>query len=247
MDRSSSYIARSDSCIKPGEFSDNVVIIEKEKSISNQNSASIRLVFSHKPASEVFQNPDLLAAAKRARSEIKKQLLASGLVSSSQLKDIMDITKYGLATSSRYGENSEKVLGSLNFHYLVKALKFETSQSRFETTVNKLDAGEKNHRAKRGTGMFRPITLNSQSKTAGNQASSTTSTTATTNTSPSTLALTESEEDFMFSTIPSDFDANTALPDNAPEKILLAAAQLVQCGEPPNPQRLAPSNQLLRN
>ncbi len=95
MDRSSPYIAHSDSSEKRGEFSDNIVVVEKEKSISNQNSVSVNLVFSHKPASEVFQNPDLLAAAKHARSAVKKKLLATGLVSSSQLEDIMDKTKYG--------------------------------------------------------------------------------------------------------------------------------------------------------
>jgi hypothetical protein len=74
MDRIASYIARSDPDVKAGDSTDNIVVLEKEKSVSNQNTTAINLVFTHKPASEVFKNPDLLASAKLARAEIKQQL-----------------------------------------------------------------------------------------------------------------------------------------------------------------------------
>ena len=73
MDRltSSSHIARPEPNANSEIYSDSVVIATKEKSISNKNKISINIIYSHKPAAEVFNNPELLSAAKLARSEIK--------------------------------------------------------------------------------------------------------------------------------------------------------------------------------
>ncbi|MEY3571193.1 MAG: hypothetical protein RIQ85_1313 [Pseudomonadota bacterium] len=50
MDRIASYIARSDPNVKAGDSTDNIVVLEKEKSVSNQNEKTTHLIFSHKPA-----------------------------------------------------------------------------------------------------------------------------------------------------------------------------------------------------
>jgi hypothetical protein len=213
----SSFIARSDPSLISGESSDNIVVLQKEKSISNQNSTTFNLVFSHKPATEVFKNPDLLAAAKLARAEIKQQLIATGRVSQVKAEDILDKLKYGSGELDAHGrgKDAQEVLGSSAFHLMVKALKIDTGKFRFEDTTNSLAAGNAKPRVKRDTGVFQPQAVQKGRTPASQQKNA-----AAAETKP-TLIQEESsptEDDFVFSTFPSDLDANASLPDTAPEK-----------------------------
>jgi hypothetical protein len=213
----SSFIARSDPSLISGESSDNIVVLQKEKSISNQNTTTFNLVFSHKPATEVFKNPDLLAAAKLARTEIKQQLIATGRVSQVKAEDILDKLKYGsgeLDTHGR-GKDAQEVLGSSAFHLMVKALKIDTGKFRFDDMVKAQGAGNSKSRAKRGTGVFQPAKI----QTGQSASSQHKSPTVANSKSPSIKEESDqSADDFVFSTFPSDLDANTSLPDTAPEK-----------------------------
>ncbi len=217
MDRftSSSYIARSDLNAKQGEYSDSVVIATKEKSIAYKNKASINIVYSHVPASKVFNNPELIAAAKLARSEIKKQLLSTGVVSDTQLKNVMAATKYGSAESSRYGKISEKVLGSANFDYLIKALDISESKFRFDNLVKLSEASSSKPRVKRGTGIFQPAAIQTGQPSANHQKTAT----ASGSRSPQIPEdVSESEESFMFSTFPAELETDTASSNPVTEK-----------------------------
>jgi hypothetical protein len=209
MDRftSPSYIARSDPNAKPNEYSDSVVIATKEKSISNKNKTSISIIYSHVPAAEVFNNPELITAAKLARSEIKKQLLSTGGVSDILVAKVMDGMKYGSADTSRYGEISEKVLGSANFKHLLKPLDISESKFRFDSSVKLSEASGSKPRVKRATGIFQPAAIQTGQPSANHQK------TATASSTRSPLIPednTESEESFMFSTFPSELKTDTA-------------------------------------
>jgi len=217
MDRftSSSYIARSDPNANSKEYSDSVVIATKEKSISNKNKTSINIVFSHKPAAEVFNNPELISAAKLARSEIKKQLLDTGRVSEIQLENVMDSMKYGSADTSKYGEIAEKTLGSANFKHLLKPLDISASKFRFDSSAKPSNASSPKPRAKRGTGVFQPAAIQT-----GRPTDSPLNKSATVNTKQSVIKEESSlsDDDFIFSTFPSDLDPEASVPDTAAEK-----------------------------
>ena len=89
MDR----LARHDPSVKTGDLTDNIVVLQQEKTFTNQDTPIINLVFTHKPATEVFKNPDLLAAAKLARTELKQLLIASGRATNSKAEKILDNIK----------------------------------------------------------------------------------------------------------------------------------------------------------
>lgn len=218
MDRlASSFIARSDPSLISGESSDNIVVLQNEKSISNKNTPVFNLVFSHKPASEVFKNPDLLAAAKLARDEIKQQLIETGRVSPSKAEDILNTIKYGSAELDPHGrgKDAQEVLGSSAFHLMVKALKIDTGKFRFDDNVKTLAAGNSKSRAKRGTGVFQPAKIQTGQSASSHQKSSSV---ANTKSAPIQEESFQSEDDFVFSTFPSGLDADTSLPDAALEK-----------------------------
>ena len=213
---SSSYIARSDPNAKLNEYSDSIVIATKEKSISNTNKTSINIIYSHVPASEVFNNPKLISAAKLARSEIKKQLLSTGGVSDILLAKVMDGMKYGSADTSRYGKISEKVLGSANFKHLLKPLDISESKFRFDSSVKLSEASSSKRRAKRGTGIFQPAAIQTGRPSAKDQKTATASSTR----SPLLPEdITEYEESFMFSTFPTELETGTTSSNPASEKI----------------------------
>jgi hypothetical protein len=217
MDRIASYIARSDPDVKAGDSTDNIVVLEKEKSVSNQNTTAINLVFTHKPASEVFKNPDLLASAKLARAEIKQQLIASGRVTDSKAEKILDNIKYNSVILDRkgYGKDVEEVLGSTSFHLIAKALKIDTGKFRFDDTTKTLGAGTSKSRAKRGTGVFQPASIQTGRSTGSQQKNAT-----ATNTKPPRIQEESSPtpDDFVFSTFPSSLDSGESLPETASEK-----------------------------
>jgi len=215
MDRLASYIARSDPNVKAGDSTDNIVVLEKEKSVSNKNKKATNLVFTHKPAAEVFKNPDLLAAAKLARTEIKKQLIASGRATNVKAETILDNLKYNSVTLDRkgYGKDVEKVVGSTSFHLMAQVLKINTEKFRIEDTPKTLNAGASKSRAKRGTGVFQPAAIQTGRSTDSQQKKSTVANTK------QTLIEEESslsEDDFVFSTFPSD--SGEALSDTASDK-----------------------------
>ena len=217
MDRltSSSYIARSDLNAKQGEYSDSVVIATKEKSISNKNKTSINIIYSHVPAAEVFNNPELITAAKLARSEIKKQLLNTDRVSEKQLENVMAGMRYGSSDTSPYGKISEKVLGSANFNYLIKALDISESKFRFDNSVKLSEASSSKPRAKRATGIFQPAAIQTGQPSANHQKTATASNTR----SPLIPEdISESEESFMFSTFPAELETDTASSNPVTEK-----------------------------
>ena len=244
MDRLASYIARNDPNVKAGDSTDNIVVLEKEKSVSNQNEKATHLVFSHKPAAEVFKNPDLLASAKLARIEIKKQLVASGRATNNKAEKILDNIKYNSVILDRkgYGKDVEKVMGSSSFHLMTQALKIDTEKIRFDDTTKTLNAGASKSRAKRGTGVFQPPTIQTGRSTDSQQ-------------KKSTLANTKqplieeesslSEDDFIFP--PSRLIQEGHYRILHPIKINLAAALPAVDGAPPNLQRLALSNRLRHN
>ena len=217
MDRLASYIARSDPNVKAGDSTDNIVVLEKEKSVSNQNEKATHLVFSHKPAAEVFKNPDLLASAKLARIEIKKQLVASGRATNNKAEKILDNIKYNSVILDRkgYGKDVEKVMGSTSFHLMTQALKIDTEKIRFDDTTKTLNAGASKSRAKRGTGVFQPAAIQAERSSASQQ-----KTTTATNTKPPRIKeeSSPSQEDFIFSTFPSNIDSEASLKDIASEK-----------------------------
>jgi len=216
MDRLASYIARSDPNVKAGDSTDNIVVLEKEKSISNQNEEATHLIFSHKPAAEVFKNPDLLAAAKLARTEIKNQLIASGRATNNKAEKILDNMKYNSVTLDRkgYGTDVEKVMGSTSFHLMTQALKIDTEKIRFDDTKILSPAASKS-RAKRGTGVFQPNKIQPGQSASSHQKNSPLAKTKSALIEEETF---QSEDDFVFSTFPSGLDADTSLPDTAPEK-----------------------------
>jgi len=216
MDRlASSFIARSDPSINSGEFSDNIVVLQEEKSISNQNTTVVNLVFTHKPATEVFKNPELLAAAKLARAEIKQQLIDSGGLSKTKAEKILGNIKYNSAILDRkgYGKDVEKVMGSSAFHLMVKGLKIDTGKFRFEEGAKTLSAGPSKSRAQRGTGVFQPVAI----QTGRSSASQQKTTTATNTKAPRIQEESpSSQDDFVFSTFPSD--SGESVPDTASDK-----------------------------
>jgi len=217
MDRLASYIARSDPNVKAGDSTDNIVVLEKEKSVSNQNEKATHLVFSHKPAAEVFKNPDLLASAKLARIEIKKQLVASGRATNNKAEKILDNIKYNSVILDRkgYGKDVEKVMGSTSFHLMTQALKIDTEKIRFDDTTKTLNAGASKSRAKRGTGVFQPPTIQTGRSTDSQQKKSTVA-----NTKQPLIEEESSlsEDDFVFSTFPSELESAASLPEAAPER-----------------------------
>ena len=217
MDRLASYIARSDPNVKAGDSTDNIVVLEKEKSISNQNEKATHLVFSHKPAAEVFKNPDLLASAKLARTEIKKQLIASGRATNSKADKILNNMKYNSVTLDRkgYGKDVEKVMGSTSFHLMTQALKIDTEKIRFNDATKTLNPAASKSRANRGTGVFQPAKIQTGQPVSSHQKNSGV---AKTKSPLIEEESSQSEDDFAFSTFPSDLDADTPLPDTAPEK-----------------------------
>jgi len=217
MDRLASYIARSDPNVKAGDSTDNIVVLEKEKSVSNKNKKATHLVFSHKPAAEVFKNPDLLASAKLARTEIKKQLIASGRATNVKAETILDNIKYNSVTLDRkgYGKDVEKVVGSTSFHLMAQVLKINTEKFRIEDTPKTLNAGTSKSRAKRGTGVFQPAAIQTGRSTDSQQKK--------TSVANAKQPLIEeessmSEEEFVFSTFPSDPDSGESLPDTVTDK-----------------------------
>lgn len=217
MDRLASYIARSDPNIKAGDMTDNVVVLQEEKSISNQNTTVINLVFTHKPASEVFKNPDLLASAKLARAKIKQQLIASGRATHSKAEKILDNIKYNSVSLDRkgYGKDVEEVLGSSSFHLMAKALKIDTGKFRFDDTTKTMGAGASKSRAKRGTGVFQPAAIQTGRSTGSEQKNA-----ALINNKPSRIQeeSSPSHDDFIFSTFPSGLDSGESFPNTASEK-----------------------------
>ena len=218
MDRlASSFISRSDPSINSGEFSDNIVVLQEETSISNQNTTVVNLVFTHKPAAEVFKNPELLAAAKLARAEIKHQLIDSGGVSKTKAEKILSNIKYNSAILDKkgYGKDVEKVMGSSAFHLITKAIKNDIGKTRFDDTAKTLNAGTSKSRAKRRTGVFQPAAIQAERSSASQQ-----KTTTGTNTKPPRIKeeSSPSQEDFIFSTFPSDIDSEASLTDSASEK-----------------------------
>jgi len=217
MDRIASYIARSDPNVKAGDSTDNIVVLEKEKSVSNQNEKTTHLIFSHKPAAEVFKNPELLASAKLARTEIKKQLVASGRATNDKAETILDNIKYNSVILDRkgYGKDVEKVMGSTSFHLMTQALKIDTGKIRFDDTTKTLNAGVSKSRAKRGTGVFQPAAIQTGRSTDSQQKNAT-----ATSTKPPRIqeGASPSPDDFVFSTFPSGLDSGESLPDTASEK-----------------------------
>jgi hypothetical protein len=216
MDRlASSFIARSDPSIKSGESSDNIVVLQNEKSISNKNTTVVNLIFTHKPASEVFKNPDLLASAKLAHAEIKQQLIASGKVSQIKAEEILDKMKYGSADLDPHGigKDAQEVLGSSAFHLMAKALKIDIGKTRFDDTTKTLNAGASKPRAKRGTGVFQPSGIQTGRSTANPQKGATAA-----NAKLPPAKKESSHDDFIFSTFPSDLDSGASLLDTASEK-----------------------------
>jgi hypothetical protein len=211
MDR----LARHDPSVKTGDLTDNIVVLQEEKTFTNQDTPIINLVFSHKPAAEVFKNPTLLASAKLARTEIKQQLIASGRATNSKAEKILDNIKYNSVTLDRkgYGKDVEKVVGSTSFHLMAQVLKINTEKFRIEDTPKTLNAGASKSRAKRGTGVFQPAAIQTGRSTDSQQKKSTVANTK------QTLIEEESslsEDDFIFSTFPSD--SGEALPDTASDK-----------------------------
>ena len=218
MDRlASSFISRSDPSINSGEFSDNIVVLQEETSISNQNTTVVNLVFTHKPAAEVFKNPELLAAAKLARAEIKHQLIDSGGVSKTKAEKILSNIKYNSAILDKkgYGKDVEIVMGSSAFHLITKALKNDIGKTRFDDTAKTLNAGTSKSRAKRGTGVFQPAAIQT-GRSPDNQQKK--STVANTKQPLIEEESSLSEEEFVFSTFPSDPNSGESLPDTASEK-----------------------------
>jgi hypothetical protein len=217
MDRTASYIARNNPDVKSGGTTDYVVVLQEESSISNQNEKATHLVFSHKPAAEVFKNSDLLASAKLARAEIKQQLIASGRVTNSKAEKILDNMKYNSVMLDRkgYGKDVEEVMGSTSFHFMTQALKIDTEKIRFDDTTNTLNAGLSKSRAKRGTGVFQPTAIQTGRSAASQQKNATAA-----NTKPPHIqeASSPSPDDFVFSTFPSGLDSGESLPDTASEK-----------------------------
>ena len=191
--------------------------MEKEKSVSNQNEKTTHLIFSHKPAAEVFKNPELLASAKLARTEIKKQLVASGRATNDKAEIILDNIKYNSVILDRkgYGKDVEKVMGSTSFHLMTQALKIDTGKIRFDDTTKTLNAGVSKSRAKRATGVFQPTAIQTGRSAASQQKNATAA-----NTKPPHIqeASSPSPDDFVFSTFPSDLDSGESLPDTASEK-----------------------------
>lgn len=217
MDRLGSYIARHDPSVKTGDSTDNIVVLETEKSISNKNEKNTHLVFSHKPAAEVFKNPELLASAKLARAEIKQQLIATGVVTNSNAEKILDNIKYNSVTLDKkgYGKDVENVIGSTSFHYMTKALKLDTAKIRFKETAATPNAGTPKSRAKRGTGIFQPAVLQTGRSSANHHKNTLASNTP----SPQIREdATESEESFMFSTFPSELETDTQSSNRTAEK-----------------------------
>jgi len=217
MDRIASYIARNNPDVKSGDTTDYVVVLQEESSISNQNEKATHLVFSHKPAAEVFKNSDLLASAKLARAEIKQQLIASGRVTNSKAEKILDNIKYNSVMFDRegYGKDVEEVMGSTSFHFMTQALKIDTEKIRFDDTTKTLNAGLSKSRAKRGTGVFQPAAIQT-----GRPTDSPLNKSATVNTKQSVIKEESSlsDDDFIFSTFPSDLDPEASVPDTAAEK-----------------------------
>jgi hypothetical protein len=211
MDR----LARHDPSVKTGDLTDNIVVLQEEKTFTNQDTPIINLVFSHKPAAEVFKNPTLLASAKLARTEIKQQLIASGRATNSKAEKILDNIKYNSVTLDRkgYGKDVEKVVGSTSFHLMAQVLKINTEKFRIEDTPKTLNAGASKSRTKRGTSVFQPAAIQTGRSTDSQQKKSTVANTK------QTLIEEESslsEDDFVFSTFPSD--SGEALPDTASDK-----------------------------
>jgi hypothetical protein len=211
MDR----LARHDPSVKTGDLTDNIVVLQEEKSFTNQDTPIINLVFSHKPAAEVFKNPALLASAKLARTEIKQQLIATGRATNSKAEKILDNIKYNSVTLDRkgYGKDVEKVVGSTSFHLMAQVLKINTEKFRIEDTPKTLNASASKPRAKRGTGVFQPAAIQTGRSTDSQQKKSTVANTK------QPLIQEESslsEDDFVFSTFPSD--SGGALPDTASDK-----------------------------
>jgi hypothetical protein len=192
-------------------------VLQEEKSISNQNTTAINLVFTHKPASEVFKNPDLLASAKLARTEIKKQLRASGRATNHKAEKILDNIKYNSVILDRkgYGKDVEKVMGSTSFHLMTQALKIDTEKIRFDDTTKTLNANVSKSRAKRATGVFQPAAIQSGRSTDSQQKKS-----IVANTQQPLIheESSLSEDDFVFSTFPSDPGSGGSPPDIASEK-----------------------------
>ena len=211
MDR----LARHDPSVKTGDLTDNIVVLQQEKTFTNQDTPIINLVFTHKPATEVFKNPDLLAAAKLARTELKQLLIASGRATNSKAEKILDNIKYNSVTLDRkgYGKDVEKVVGSTSFHLMAQVLKINTEKFRIEDTPRTLNAGASKSRSKRGTGVFQPAAIQTGRSTDSQQKKSTVANTK------QPLIQEESslsEDDFVFSTFPSD--SGGALPDTASDK-----------------------------
>jgi hypothetical protein len=211
MDR----LARHDPTIKTGDMTDNIVVLQEEKTFTNQDTPIINLVFTHKPATEVFKNPELLAAAKLARTELKQLLIASGRATNSKAEKILDNIKYNSVTLDRkgYGKDVEKVVGSTSFHLMAQVLKINTEKFRIDDTPKTLNAGATKSRAKRGTGMFQPAAIQTGRSTDSQQKKSTVA-----NTKQPLIEEESSlsEDDFVFSTFPSD--SGGALPDTASDK-----------------------------
>ena len=213
MDR----LARHDPSVKTGDLTDNIVVLQQEKTFTNQDTPIINLVFTHKPAAEVFKNPDLLAAAKLARTELKELLVASGRATNSKAEKILDNIKYNSVTLDRkgYGKDVEKVVGSTSFHLMAQVLKINTEKFRIDDTPKTLNAGASKSRAKRGTGVFQPAAIQTGRSTDSQQKKST-----VTNTKQPLIEEESSlsEDDFVFSTFSSEPDLGDSLPDTASEK-----------------------------
>jgi hypothetical protein len=211
MDR----LARHDPSVKTGDLTDNIVVLQQEKTFTNQDTPIINLVFTHKPAAEVFKNPDLLAAAKLARTELKELLVASGRATNSKAEKILDNIKYNSVTLDRkgYGKDVEKVVGSTSFHLMAQVLKINTEKFRIDDTPKTLNVGASKSRAKRGTGVFQPAAIQTGRSTDSQQKKSTVA-----NTKQPLIEEESSlsEDDFIFSTFPSD--SGGALPDTASDK-----------------------------
>ena len=213
MDR----LARHDPSVKTGDLTDNIVVLQEEKSFTNQDTPVINLVFTHKPAAEVFKNPVLLESAKLARTEIKQQLIASGRATKSKAEKMLDNIKYNSVTLDRkgYGKDVEKVMGSTSFHLITQALKINTEKFRIDDTPKILNAGASKSRAKRGTGVFQPAAIQTGRSPDSQQKKSTVA-----NTKQPLIEEESSlsEEEFVFSTFPSDPDSGESLQDTASEK-----------------------------
>ncbi len=216
MDSLTRYITRSYPNVEAGNSTDNIVVLEKEISINNQNQKTTHLIFTHKPAAEVFKNPDLLASAKLARAEIKQQLIASGRATNNKAEKILDNIKYNSVTLDRKGycKDVEKVMGSTSFHLMTQALKIDTEKIRFDDTQTLNPAASKS-RAKRGTGVFQPTKIQPGQSASSHQKNSPLAKTKSALIEEEAF---QSEDDFVFSTFPSGLDADTSLPDTAPKK-----------------------------